>query len=151
MKRAAPAPDCFRRAAFHEPMKQIRKHSLPILLAEDDRMVREALRELLLSEGFRIFEAASGLAALELIQHEKLAFSIMDVDMPGMTGIEVLRIVRREVGPLPCIFITGDPSRQRQTEALEVGAFSMLSKPIAPDLLRFSVQRLIDHYFRSSR
>ncbi len=132
-------------------MKSIRKPSLPVLLAEDDRLVRQALKELLQSEGLQIFEAASGLAALELIQHEKLAFSIMDVDMPGLTGIEVLRIVRREVGPLPCIFITGDDSRQRQAEALEVGAFTLLSKPITPDLLRFSVKRLIEHFFRSPR
>lgn len=128
-----------------------RKKQLQILLADDDTAVRAALRELLLREGFAVMEAASGLAALELLQKRQPAFSIMDVDMPGMTGIEVLRIARQHFGIFPCIFVSGDDSRERQVAAFEVGAFSLLAKPVIPDLLRFSVQRLIQHHFGKLR
>jgi DNA-binding response OmpR family regulator len=121
-----------------------------ILLADDDSELRSALREFLGRDGFVVFEAASGLAALEILQREKFTFSIMDVDMPGLTGFEVLRIARQQFGgALPCIFMSGDSSRERQMQALEVGGFSLLAKPVPPDLLRFSVQRLVDfHYGR---
>ncbi len=125
---------------------------MEILLAEDDTSVRAALKEFLGREGFVVYEADSGLAALEILQRTRVTFSIMDVDMPGMTGFEVLKIVRQQLGgALPCIFISGDSSRERQMKALEVGAFSLLEKPIAPDLLRFSVQRLVDFHYGKLR
>ena len=125
---------------------------MEILLAEDDTSVRAALKEFLGREGFVVYEADSGLAALEILQLTRVTFSIMDVDMPGMTGFEVLKIVRQQLGgALPCIFISGDSSRERQMKALEVGAFSLLEKPIAPDLLRFSVQRLVDFHYGKTR
>ncbi len=127
------------------------QEQLRVLLADDDSDVRAAFRELLGLEGFKVFEADSGLAALEILQRENVTFSIMDVDMPGMNGIEVLKVVRQQLGAMPCIFVTGDSSRARQVQALEVGAFSMLAKPVAPDLLRFSVKRLIDHHYGRSR
>ncbi len=128
--------------------KQPAKDSLRILLADDDRSVREALCEFLRQEGYVIFEADSGLSALEILQREKrhVSFSIMDVDMPGMTGIEVLKAIRGLRDPLPCIFISGDDSRERQAEAMAVGAFSLLTKPVPLDLLRFSMRRLLEHY-----
>ena len=125
---------------------------MEILLAEDDTSVRAALKEFLGREGFVVYEADSGLAALQILQRTRVTFSIMDVDMPGMTGFEVLKIVRQQLGgALPCIFISGDSSRERQMKALEVGAFSLLEKPIAPDLLRFSVQRLVDFHYGKLR
>lgn len=127
-------------------------NAIRILVADDDTLVRAALCEFLRRDGFVTFEAASGLAALEIAQKEHVSFSIMDVDMPGMSGIDVLRTLHRMVGtPPPSIFITGDDSRARQMEALAAGAFSLLHKPVAPDLLRFTVQRLIEQHFRRAR
>ena len=130
-------------------MNTRRKGPFAILLADDDDAVREAFRELLGLEGFTtVLEADSGLAALEILQTRMdLVFTIMDVDMPGMTGIEVLRTVRKQVAAPPCIFITGDDSKERQVQAMQVGAFSLLSKPVTPDLFRFSVKRLLDHHY----
>jgi DNA-binding response OmpR family regulator len=130
-----------------KPGKPIR-----ILVADDDSLVRLALCEFLRRDGFVTYEAASGLAALEIVQKERVSFSIMDVDMPGMSGIEVLRTWHRATGAaLPSIFITGDDSRARQVEALMAGAFSLLHKPVAPDVLRFTVKRLVEQYFRRAR
>jgi len=130
-------------AAMTNPMHR----SMRVLLADDDSDVRAALREFLANEGFLIVEADSGTTALEILLRQRMSFSIMDVDMPGMTGIEVLRVVRKEHSGLPCIFITGDDSRHRQAEALEVGAFSMLSKPVVLDLLRLSMHRLLEQHY----
>ena len=118
-----------------------------VLLADDDSDVRASLRDFLASEGFTIVEADSGTTALEILLRQRMSFSIMDVDMPGITGIEVMRFVRKQHFGLPCIFISGDDSRQRQAEALEVGAFSLLSKPIVLDLLRLSMNRLLEQHY----
>lgn len=131
-------------------MSRLQKGQLTILLADDDASVREAFRELLGLEGFTtILEADTGLAALEILhrQMERLAFSVMDVDMPGMSGIEVLRAARSSCPVPPCIFISGNDSRERQIQAMQAGAFSLLSKPVAPDLFRFSIKRLLDHHY----
>jgi CheY-like chemotaxis protein len=122
--------------------------SLRALLAEDDELVRSALTDLLSKEGFEVFEAASGLAALEAVQRVRFSFSVMDIDMPGMSGIEVLKAIRQQFGVLPSIMITGNDSRERQVEAMAAGAFALLAKPVVPDLLRFSVKRLLDHHYR---
>lgn len=128
------------------------KLPMHILLADDDTLLRVTLRELLGREGFVVHEADTGLAALEVFQRHHVTFSIMDVDMPGLTGFEVLKIVRQQLGAaMPCIFMSGDGSRERQMKALEVGAFSLLEKPIAPELLRFSVQRLVDFHYGKRR
>jgi CheY-like chemotaxis protein len=122
--------------------------SLRTLLAEDDELVRAALKDLLRKEGFEVFEAASGLAALEIVQHVQVSFSVMDIDMPGMSGIELLKVIRQQFGSLPSIMITGNDSRERQVEAMAAGAFALLAKPVVPDLLRYSVKRLLDHHYR---
>jgi DNA-binding response OmpR family regulator len=133
-------------------MTRNQNHPMQILLADDDTLLRAALCEFLGREGFVVHEAATGLAALEVLRLHRVTFSIMDVDMPGLTGFEVLKIVRQQLGAaMPCIFMSGDSSRERQMKALEVGAFSLLEKPIAPDLLRFSVQRLVDFHYGARR
>lgn len=129
-------------------MRKLRNESLRILLAEDDGDLRAAFKDLLGREGFKVFEAATGLAALQILKTQKVTFSIMDVDMPGLTGFEVLRIARQDLGALPCIFVSGDSSRERMVQALQAGAFSMLAKPVNPELLRYSVQRLIEFHYR---
>lgn len=133
-------------------MTNVDEKAMRILLADDDVSVRSSLSDFLRSEGYVIYEADSGLAALEILQRERLnmSFSIMDVDMPGMTGIEVVKVFRREVGTLPFILMSGDDSRERQAEAMAAGAFSLLTKPIGIDLLRYSMRRLLEHHYGRS-
>ena len=128
-------------------MMKHQHNQLRLLLADDDSQVRAAIAELLQAEGFEIIEAESGLAALEIVRRQTLSCCVMDVDMPGMSGIEVLKIVQTQFGGLPSLLISGNDSRERQIAAMEAGAFSLLAKPVVPDLLRFSIKRMLDHHF----
>lgn len=111
-----------------------------ILLADDDDALRGALREYLRRLGFHVHEAFDGPTALELARTLELRFSIMDVHMPGMSGLEVLRTLQRErraqaSPPLPCILISAAADAQERNKALEYGAFRFLMKPFAPNHL----------------
>ena len=71
----------------------------------------------------------------------------MDVNLPGLSGIEAFKFITKEVGRIPCIFMSGDATQDVMQKALSVGAFTFLSKPIQMDLMRYSVERLIRKYF----
>lgn len=121
---------------------------LSLLLAEDDDSLRETLSQFFVSQGFRVFPAGSGTEAIDVARKQKISFSIMDINMPGLSGIEAFRFISREIGNMPCIFMSADASQEVMQKALGAGAFSFLSKPIEIDLMRTSVERLIRRFFR---
>lgn len=123
------------------------KRMLALLLTEDDEDLRKTLGLFLSSQGFRVFQAGSGEEAIEVVQRNKISFSIMDVNLPGLSGIEAFRLISREVGHMPCIFMSGDTSPETMLQALSAGGFTFLSKPIQIDLMRHSVDRLINKFF----
>jgi len=127
--------------------KKIKKLWLSMLLAEDDDAHRESLVAFFQAQGFRVFPAGSGTEAVEIAIAKKVSFSVMDVNMPGLSGIEAFRHISSELGAMPCIFMSGDTSRDIMLRALEVGGFSFLAKPIHIDLMRRSVEQLINRYF----
>lgn len=123
------------------------KKLLSLLLAEDDESLRETLVLFFSSQGFQVHQAGTGTEAIEIAKKEKISFSIMDVNLPGLSGIEAFRSITREVGRMPCIFMSGDATQEVMERALSVGGFTFLSKPIRMDLMRYSVERLISKFF----
>ncbi|MFQ5503985.1 MAG: response regulator [Planctomycetota bacterium] len=120
-----------------------------ILLADDDEALRATLGELIARLGFGVVEACDGVAALELAMREELDFSILDYHMPGLTGLEVLKALRRnqERESLPCILLSAHADSKERQEALRNGAFRFLAKPITPDLLLDSIDALVEKHF----
>jgi CheY-like chemotaxis protein len=127
-------------------MVPVRK-TYQILVAEDDDGHREALRQMLAPQGWSVHAAATGAEALDLAQRLQIDFSIFDLHMPGLSGIETLKLIHQQIRPLPCILISGAASKQEQMQALAAGAFSFLQKPVPPEILRYVVGRLIQRYF----
>ena len=123
--------------------------ALSLLLAEDDDSLRETLSHFFSSQGFQVFQACSGTEAVEVALKKQIAFSVMDINMPGYSGIEALRFITRQRGGLlPCIFMSGDTSLEVMQKALGAGGFSFVSKPIQMELMQRSVDRLIHKFFR---
>lgn len=122
------------------------KH-LSVLLADDDEACRESLGQFFLREGFRVYFASSGLEAIDVLKNRAVNFSVMDVQMPGLTGIQVLEILRSDGLSSPCIFISGETSKELQLKAISVGAFTFLAKPVELDIMRFTVQQLLKRFF----
>jgi len=121
---------------------------LHLLLAEDDEALRETLFSFFSSQGFHVHKAGSGTEAIDIAMKEKISFSIMDINLPGLNGIEAFKFIRKEVGRMPCIFMSGDSSLDVMQQALNAGAFTFISKPIKMDLMRYSVERLLLKFFR---
>lgn len=118
-----------------------------ILVVEDDESMRDACAEVLRREGHEISEAASGGAAMELLGRRVFDLVILDVRMPGPSGIEVLSWLKAESPATPAIIITGFATVDLAVEAMKTGATDFLAKPFTPDVLRHTVERSL----RSSR
>jgi DNA-binding NtrC family response regulator len=137
--------------SFPVNMDEKVRRALTLLLAEDDDALRETLIQFFASEGFKVYPAGTGNEAIDIALRQEISFSIMDINLPGLNGIEVFRHITREVGRMPCIFMSGDASQETMEKALHAGAFTFLSKPIQMELMRYSVDRLIQKFFRQGK
>jgi two-component system response regulator AtoC len=120
---------------------------LSVLLAEDDDPLRDVLSDLIRSWGWQVHGVGHGGEAFELARRVRFDFSILDLHLPGMTGLELLRAIRHSIGPLPSILMSGQASPDETRQALAAGAFTFLRKPLALDALRASVFRLASQHF----
>ena len=118
-----------------------------VLLVEDDDPLRRCLQELLAAEGWSVHATGTGPEAVELAKVYQPDFSLLDWHLPGMSGLEVLRVITRELRPLPSIMMSGQASREEASLALAEGVFRFLRKPLDLDHLRGSMQLLIRHHF----
>jgi DNA-binding response OmpR family regulator len=97
---------------------------------------------LLEGAGFQIAVASDGREAFQRLMNEVFDLSLMDVQMPHLSGLDVLMQMKALGMRVPSILMTGRPSRAIEAEALELGAITMLRKPIAPEVLRITIQRV---------
>ena len=102
-----------------------------ILICDDERDIRNALRIYLTGEGYAVCEADSGLAALELMQHEEVQLVLMDIMMPGMDGMTATAKLR-EQSNVPVILITAKSEDNDKILGLTVGADDYITKPFNP-------------------
>ncbi len=109
-----------------------------ILVADDEPAVREVLCDLILALGqeYAVYSAADSYEALEMIQSLTLDLILVDIFMPGLNGLELVREIRRTNPNLMIVVITGQPSYDMVLEALRQGATDFLAKPISLAELR---------------
>jgi len=115
-----------------------------ILLVEDSDDAREALARLLELDHFTVVTAGDGLKGLFAAKAEHPDLIITDVNMPNMSGIEMIKELREEDGfkDIPIVVITAY-GQVVSTEAIEVGADSVMTKPVEYDELSDAVERLL--------
>ena len=101
-----------------------------ILIADDDREVRETLAELVGLKGFDSLLASSGEEAFEIIQAEPVHLILLDMHMPRLTGLETLELVRQINRLLPAILITADATMDVLKRAMNAQVFSVIPKPV---------------------
>jgi len=121
-----------------------------ILIADDEEAMRDACRQVLATEGFVLKEAASGEEALAAIRRESFDLVILDLRMPRVDGMEILRIIQQESPGTATVVITGYPSVESAVEAMKRGAADFLPKPFTPEVLRLTVRRAL-HGARMAR
>jgi type IV pilus assembly protein PilB len=124
-----------------DPEIDHRTASPHVLIAEDDAVTRGVARALLMSNGFRVSEAADGVVALEQLDALRdVSLLVLDLAMPHMTGQEVLRRLRSSMSTiaLPVIVLTSAADNRTEIEMMEAGADDYIRKPIDPE--RFVVR-----------
>lgn len=114
-----------------------------VLIVDDDAAVLQASSILLSRAGFVVDGAASGETALHSIQERSYSAILSDINMEGMSGLELLRTIRERDLDTPVILITGGPTLQTAIDAMAWGAHRYLLKPVAPKELVEAVTRAV--------
>jgi DNA-binding NtrC family response regulator len=116
-----------------------------ILVADDEAFARQSLVELLQDEGYLVYPAADGPAALQMLDEVDVDVVLTDLRMPGADGVAVLRKVRDVCPQTMVLLMTAYASVETVVEALQLGAQDYLLKPILLDDVLHKVRRLLDH------
>src|SRR5437867_10921749 len=106
-----------------------------ILVVDDDPQIRRVLRTTLIAQGYEVADARNGEEALERIRGEKLDLVILDMNMPGMSGLETCRLIRSG-SDVAIIMLSVRDAEADKVEALDAGADDYITKPFgSPELL----------------
>ncbi|HYJ14835.1 MAG TPA: response regulator transcription factor [Candidatus Limnocylindria bacterium] len=116
-----------------------------ILVVEDEPDIRKLINYNLTQDHYRVVEAESGDQALKLIQRDKPSLVILDLMMPGMSGLEVCRALRShdETAKLPILMLTAKAGEADRVLGLELGADDYLAKPFSPRELVARVRAIL--------
>jgi two-component system, OmpR family, KDP operon response regulator KdpE len=112
------------------------RQAIRILLVDDESAIRRALRPPLVELGFQVAEAVRGEEALQMLRSGPFDVVLLDINMPGIGGIETLRRIRAALPKLPVLMLTVRDSEDEKVNALELGADDYVTKP-------FSMRELI--------
>ena len=111
-----------------------------ISIVDDDESIREAIQSLLRSVGFRAKTFASAEQFLQFDQIENTACLILDVRMPGMSGLELQRRLMATQCHIPIVFVTAHGDEEVRSRALQEGAVEFLLKPFSEEALLNAIQ-----------
>lgn len=120
-----------------------------LLITDDDAAVRETLRDLFEPAGYQTYLAASGEEALDIVRERDVHLALMDFQLPRMTGLETVEMVRQLKGGLvlPTILITALQDETVLRRALSAQVFCVLNKPVSPNIVIYTVDRAIRKYY----
>ncbi len=116
-----------------------------ILVVDDDESLRRVTEVQLEEEGYDVATAASGEEALQLLERAPHDLVISDLKMPGMSGVDLLREIRQRYPEVVVILLTAFGTVETAVEAMKLGAYDYVTKPVNPDALRLIVGRALDH------
>jgi len=121
------------------------RHRAKILVSDDDQNVRLLTRQCLEAEGMIVVEAADGIETLDVFVHERPDLVFLDVEMPGMTGLEVCERIRQlpQGENIPIMIVTGSDDRQSIDAGFNAGATQYKTKPVNWSLLGRDVQYML--------
>jgi DNA-binding NtrC family response regulator len=115
-----------------------------ILVIDDEPSIRELLKDFFTGRGFEVVTSQDGEAALNLLKENKFDLLLLDLMMPGMNGMDVLREIASENLTIPSIMITAYASVSTAVEAMKLGAFDYITKPFVLEDVYLTVRRALD-------
>ncbi|WP_027355721.1 sigma-54-dependent transcriptional regulator [Desulfofundulus thermocisternus] len=117
-----------------------------VLVIDDEKGMCWALRKALEDEGHEVITAYSGSEGLNLLAKEEVDLVLLDIKMPGMSGLEVLEHIRKKDEKLPVIIMTALSSLPTALEALQRGASGYVTKPFQLNNLKETINKALSVY-----
>lgn len=119
-----------------------------VLVVDDNQDVRELIVHILNADGFHVYAAADGENALAILKSNPVDLVLLDVMMPGMSGLDVLKEIRtgsnKKIREIPVMMITAMSSTDDVDQALAIGANSYVVKPFRGTTIREKVRKILD-------
>jgi UDP-3-O-acyl N-acetylglucosamine deacetylase len=115
-----------------------------VLIVDDEEGVVQSITGVLEDEGFQVAKAKSGEEAIEVFQREKPDVTLLDIWMPGMDGIEVLKRLKWIAPDCQVIMISGHATISTAMTSVKLGAFDFIEKPLSLDVLLMTIRRALD-------
>ena len=122
----------------------IRQRSQLVLVVDDEKAIRETVQMFLESENFRVSTAENGKDALDLTRRETPNLVLLDLSMPDMSGVAVLKERHRMDPDLPVVIVTAYPDSDMMHQAMQFPPVMLLPKPVTKAALMRTVHRLLD-------
>lgn len=116
-----------------------------ILIIDDDESLRDGCRQTLERSGYIVLTAGEGVEGIRLARENKPDVAFVDLKMPGVSGMEIIEILSKDVPDIVLIMITGYATILSAVEAIQKGAYDYLPKPFSPDQLRAVARRGLEH------
>ncbi len=115
-----------------------------ILVVEDEAKIRKNIGEILAGNGFQALEASGGAECIDLFRRERPSAVLLDLNMPGMDGIETMRRLRELDPAIPIILVTGQADIPTAVNAIKLGAYDFLTKPVNIDQLTLTLRHAVE-------
>jgi putative two-component system response regulator len=125
-------------------MSKGNKNRAIILIADDEAGLREILSRKLSGGGYTCITAANGNEALEMLKVHIIDLVLLDIKMPGKTGIEVLNIMQKKYSDTVVIMVTAIADVQIAIDAMKAGAYDYIIKPVDLSILNISIERALE-------
>jgi DNA-binding NtrC family response regulator len=116
-----------------------------ILIVDDEEVMRDSLSDWLREDGYDVVAVESGAEAIEKVKAEAWNTLLVDLKMPGMDGIEVVRQVKKISPELPMIMITAYATVDTAVQAMKEGAYDYIAKPFDPEQVGLTIRKIIAH------
>ncbi len=116
--------------------------ALSILIVDDNAELRTILGEILERLGHTVLSTDKAKDALSLIERGDVNLCLLDLKMPGVTGFELLKVIRRRRLPIPVIVVSAHISQDAAKELTEIGVQGMVAKPFKKERIAEEIQRV---------
>lgn len=115
-----------------------------ILIIDDQKDACQIFKKIMTEEGYRVLTATSGTEGLAKIRKEPPSIVFLDIKMPGMDGIEILKQIRKISKGLAVVILTGHSDLKTAKEAMKLGASDYLTKPFDLMAIKASIKDILD-------
>jgi len=115
-----------------------------VLIIDDEAFIRENLRRILTQEGYVVHTASNGSEGIDLITKEDINIVLLDLNLPDVNGIEILKKIKSIAPDLLVIIITGYATVDSAVEALKLGAYDYIKKPFKADAIKLIVKLALE-------